>query len=300
VGLAASTLGALAALACALAWTLVTMLTRSLAGELSTFSLNVVRSGLGGAVLLLAAPVVGDLGGLGVLSAGAWVALTVSVVTAVGVGDTAFFESTKDLGLARAMTVSTSYPLMASALAVWLFGERVTPLVAAGSVVTLGGLVLIVSERASPDAPGGGPGAAGRRRGLGLALLAALAWAVSAILIRGPLERIDPLSVQAVRLPLTALLLGLTPWARGTLAGVWRLRATAGWRLAALGLLTAASAASYVVGLKYAGVTLGTVLSSTSPLFALPIGLAVFGEPVTWRAAAGAALAVAGIGLLSL
>ncbi|HLE84668.1 MAG TPA: EamA family transporter [Thermoanaerobaculia bacterium] len=40
-------------------------------------------------------------------------------------------------------------------------------------------------------------------------------------------------------------------------------------------------------------------MSSTSPLFALPIGLVAFGERVTWRAAAGAILCVAGIGILS-
>ena len=36
------------------------------------------------------------------------------VLTALGIGDTAFFESTKSLGLARAMTISTAgYPLVA-------------------------------------------------------------------------------------------------------------------------------------------------------------------------------------------
>jgi drug/metabolite transporter (DMT)-like permease len=43
-----------------------------------------------------------------------------------------------------------------------------------------------------------------------------------------------------------------------------------------------------------------TVLSSTSPLFALPIGLVVRGERVTWRATVGAALGVTGIALLTL
>jgi drug/metabolite transporter (DMT)-like permease len=74
---------------------------------------------------------------------------------------------------------------------------------------------------------------------------------------------------------------------------VWR-------RVLALGALTAVSAIGYLVGLKYAGVTLGTVLSSTSPLFALPIGRLVSAEPVTWRAAAGAVLCVAGIAVLSV
>ena len=70
--------------------------------------------------------------------------------------------------------------------------------------------------------------------------------------------------------------------------------------MAALSVLTAVSSVMFVAGLKYAGVGVATVLSSTAPLFALPIGLLAFGEPVTWRSAAGAVTCVAGIALLTL
>ena len=70
--------------------------------------------------------------------------LTVSVITAFAIGDTAFFESTKTIGLARAMTISMIYPLIASGLGVWLLGERITTSVALGTLVTLAGLALIV------------------------------------------------------------------------------------------------------------------------------------------------------------
>lgn len=291
--LAGPTLGALSALGCALAWTCLTLVARTLTPYFSTFSLNIIRSGVGGALLLLVALVAGDLGSLRQVSLVAWVYLGVTVVASVGIGDTAFFESTKHLGLARAMTISTSYPLMASLLALALFDERITPAVAAGSVVTLGGLVLLVSERA------GAGTTEGRGRGLALALVAALAWAVSSTLIKVPLREVDPLGAQAVRVPLTALLLWATPWARGTGRALWAHRRVAGPRILVLGVLTATSAVTFLAGLKYAGITLGTVLSSTSPLFALPIGLVAFGERVTWRAAAGAILCVAGIGILS-
>jgi transporter family protein len=138
-----------------------------------------------------------------------------------------------------------------------------------------------------------------RRRGLGLALLAALAWAVSAALMKPPVREIDPLTIQAVRLPGSALILWATPWARGTARTLWAKRRAVGRRVALLSALTALSAVAYLAGLKYAGVTLGTVLSSVSPLFALPIGLLALGERVTWPAATGAALTVAGIAILS-
>jgi drug/metabolite transporter (DMT)-like permease len=118
-------------------------------------------------------------------------------------------------------------------------------------------------------------------------------------MMKPPIREIEPLAIQAVRLPLSTLLLWATPWARGTARGLWAQRHTVGRRVLALSVLTALSAVAFVAGLKYASVTLGTVLSSTSPLFALPIGFLAFGERVTWRAATGAALTVAGIAILS-
>jgi drug/metabolite transporter (DMT)-like permease len=285
------------ALASALAWTLVSLLARDLTAQFPSLSLNIIRSAGGSVLLVPVALAIGDLRSLGQVTLVAWACLVVSVLAALGIGDTAFFESTKFLGLARAMTISTAgYPMLASLFALWWFGERITSGVAVGSAVTLGGLVLIVSERGleAPDHRGG------RRRGLGLAFLAALAWAVSAALMKPPVREIDPLTIQAVRLPLSTLVLWATPWARGTARALWAQRHVVGRRVLTLSVLTAVSAVAYLAGLKYAGVTLGTVLSSVSPLFALPIGFLAFGERVTWRALAGAALTVAGIAVLSL
>jgi drug/metabolite transporter (DMT)-like permease len=293
---AGPTLGVVCALASALVWTLIGVVARALAPYFGALSVNMLRSAVGGALLVLVVLASGRVGTLADVSATAWVYLAVSVLTAFAVGDTAFFESIKTIGLARAMTISMIYPLIASALGVWLLGERITPSIAAGAVVTLGGLALIVSERAPPVTAEGGPH---RGRGLGLALIAATAWGVSPVLMKPVILDIDPVSVQAVRLPFAALVLWLTPWARGTRA---RLRAhlrDTGPLLLALGALTALSAVTWVAALKYAGVTLTSVLSSTSPLFAIPIGLAVFGERVTWRAVAGTLVCLAGIGLLS-
>jgi drug/metabolite transporter (DMT)-like permease len=288
--------GVAAALVSALAWTLVSLVARDLTTQFPSFSLNIIRSAGASVILVPIALVMGDLRALGHVSLLAWICLVVSVLTALGVGDTAFFESTKFLGLARAMTISTAgYPLLASGLALWWFGERVTLAMAVGAVVALGGLVLIVSE-GETDAR---RSAEHRQRGLGLAVIAALAWAVSAALMKPPVREIDPLGIQAVRLPLSTLLLWATPWARGTARGLWAQRRVAGRRVVALSVLTALSAVAFLAGLKYASVTVGTVLSSASPLFALPIGFLAFGERVTWRAASGAALTVAGIAILS-
>ena len=288
--------GMAAALVAALAWTLVSLIARDLTARFPSLSLNIIRSAGGSVLLVPLAIVLGDLPAVGRASALAWACLVLSVLIALGIGDTAFFESTKVLGVARAMTISTAgYPVVASGLALWWFGERITLAMALGSAVTLGGLLLIVSEG---EAASLGP-TEGRRRALGLATIAALAWAVSAAMMKPPIREIEPLAIQAVRLPLSTVVLWATPWARGTARGLWAQRHIVGRRVIALSVLTALSAVAFVAGLKYSSVTLGTVLSSTSPLFALPIGFLAYGERVTWRAATGAALTVAGIAILS-
>jgi drug/metabolite transporter (DMT)-like permease len=285
-----------AALVAALAWTLVSLIARDLTARFPSLSLNIIRSAGGSVLLVPLAIVLGDLPAVGHASALAWACLVLSVLIALGIGDTAFFESTKVLGVARAMTISTAgYPVVASGLALWWFGERITLAMALGSAVTLGGLLLIVSEG---EAASLGP-TEGRRRALGLATIAALAWAVSAAMMKPPIREIEPLAIQAVRLPLSTVVLWATPWARGTARGLWAQRHIVGRRVIALSVLTALSAVAFVAGLKYSSVTLGTVLSSTSPLFALPIGFLAYGERVTWPAATGAALTVAGIAILS-
>src|SRR2546428_3949570 len=111
------------------------------------------------------------------------------------------------------MTISMTYPLGAAALAAAFLGEPVTLAVAAGALLTLGGIVLIVApwaERA-PD-----------ERfwfGVGTATLASLAWAVSVIFLKAPLRELDAVTAQAIRLPLAAAVLWTTPWARAAAGG---------------------------------------------------------------------------------
>lgn len=295
--LAASTLGAACALGSAITWTLISLIVRALSPYFSSVSINVIRSALAGGLSAGLALVWSGPEAFRAIHVPTLFYLVASCIIAFGVGDSLFFESTKAVGLARALTISMVYPLIAAVLALIVLGEPMTTRLLAGAVVTLAGLMIIVGERA--------PGAREedhrhRARGVGLALLGAAAWAVGALLVKPALRDVDPLTAQAVRLPIAAAILALTPWARGTGRDLRTHGRTAAVLLLTLGSLTAVSSAMFVTGLKYAGVGLTTVLSSTAPLFALPIGLVAFGEPITWRTSLGAALSVAGIAVLTL
>jgi len=287
-------LGALAALGAALTWAVTSLLVRSLMTELGSVAVNAVRTGAGGALLAGWVLVSGGLGALGALSAKAFLLLALSILAAIAIGDTVFFESTRTLGLGRAMTISMTYPVGAAGLAAVFLGEPITLPVAFGTLLTLGGLVLIVApwaERARDDR---------FWVGVGAATLASLAWAVAVVLLKTPLRDLDPVTVQAVRLPLAALTLAATPWARGALGGLARCSRAALFRLALLSVLTAGSAVLFVAGVKYAGVAVAAVLSSTAPMFAIPLGFFFLGERLSRAGFLGAFVTVAGIVVLRL
>jgi drug/metabolite transporter (DMT)-like permease len=70
--------------------------------------------------------------------------------------------------------------------------------------------------------------------------------------------------------------------------------------LIALAALTAISSVMYSASVKYAGVAVATVLSSTAPLFAVPLGVVFLGERLPGLAMLGALVTVAGIVVLRL
>jgi len=285
--------GALCATGSALTWALINLLVRGLSPAFNSVALNALRSTVGSVLIVAWIAAMDGLGGLTDMSARAVWLLAISVVLAVGVGDTIFFESVKWLGLVRAMTVSMVYPLFAALLAALLLGEAPTLQVSVGGLLTLAGLILTVRAKGSA-----GPVHGRFRLGLAAALVAALAWAVSVILLKPALEEVDAIRSQAIRLPLAAAMLWVTPWAWSVHRPL-REQGRAGlWRLFALGTLSTASSILFVAGVRHAGVAVATVLSSTAPIFALPLGFFFLGERVAPVAVAGIILPIIGIAIL--
>jgi uncharacterized membrane protein len=283
--------GAVCALGAALAWSVTSLLARTLMPHYGSVTINAVRSGIAGALLVACVVLTDGPGVLVAMSGTTFMVLVVSIVAAIGIGDSVFFESTRAIGLGRAMTIATTYPIGAALMAAAIYGERITTPIAVGTLLTLGGVALIVSVR---------PGARPERLwfGVGTAVLASVAWAVSTVMMKTPLHEIEPLTAQAIRLPLASALLWLTPWTRGAAAALRAGGRGPLLRIGALSLITAVSSVLFVASLKYAGVAIGSVLSATAPLFALPLGVIFLGERVSVWTVLGALVAVAGIVVL--
>lgn len=295
IALPESTLGALYSLASAFIWAVISLFVRRLSGTLNSASLNALRTLGAGALLLTWVLVTGGAESVGAIGLVTFGLLAVSIVLSGSFGDTVFFESARFLGLARAMTASMTYPMISAVLAAAVLDEPITPALLAGSVLTLGGLALIVGARPSePDRPG--------HFWLGLAAAqgASVSWAVGVILLKVPLDTVDATTAQAVRLPLAGLALFATPWVWGSLGTVRAAGPPLLGMLAILAVLTVASSVLFVAGVKYAGVGVGTVLSSTAPMFAIPLGTLFLGERITGTAALGTVITVAGVAVLNL
>ncbi|HXH82512.1 MAG TPA: EamA family transporter, partial [Candidatus Tectomicrobia bacterium] len=149
--LSESTLGALLALGAALTWAVTSLLVRPMLARQSAVAINAARTTAGGGLLALWVLLAGDGAEFAALSGPGLVLLVGSIVVAIGIGDTVFFESTRTIGLARAMTISMTYPVGAALLAAATVGEPITPGIAAGTLLTLGGLVLIVGARGTDE-----------------------------------------------------------------------------------------------------------------------------------------------------
>ena len=293
--LSTSGFGAAYALGSAFMWALTSLLVRQLGVRWSMMTINAVRVSASG-LLLLALSFAGTARAeIMAMSMTTFVLIASSTVIAAGIGDSIFFECVRILGLGRAMTLASSYPLLAAGFAAFLLGERITLRAMTGAVLTLIGLVLILGVRSAHGDP--------RRaqwRGVVGALVVAMLWALSAILMKPAMRDLSPLTAQGIRLPIVALFLWAMPWAR---AGWPSLRASGRSVVAPLVMLSALTAVSslmWVAGLKYSNVMVATVLSSTSPMFALVLGAFFLGERLTPFAVVGALLTVAGIVVLKV
>lgn len=291
--LSAPVFGALCALGSALAWAVIGLIVRTLAPHLSSVTINAVRSLASAALLIGWVLATAGLAAITSMSMEVIALLALSIIVASAIGDTVFFESTRALGLARAMTVAMVYPLLSAVLAALLLGEPLTPPVLIGAVITLLGVGVIVTAR---DTEGT---ASGRFRfGVGTALVAALAWAISVILLKAPLSQVDPVTAQAVRLPVAGLVLLAGPWGWGSPGELRRHGRPLLGRLLLVSAITLASSVLFVAGIKHAGVTVTAVLSSTAPMFALPLGALFLGERPGARSIVGTAITVLGIAVL--
>lgn len=295
--------GEAAALGSAFLWALSNILMGSQAGRVPTVVISALR-GLFGAVFLAAVAAVMYVGGRTALpTLPAALGLAGSGVLGFGIGDTLYIGSLHRVGVSRAFPISMAvYPLVTIVLAVLWLDETVTALMLAGTVLTLGGVWLIVSGGRAPGKQG--EPVLGRRDlvlGLSFVAVASVLWAFASVWLRAAAHGVEPVMAQAIRIPVAGLATAML-----ALAGGHTLSPLGYGRRSVIALLltgivgTAVGSLLFFIGLQRAGAAPAAVLSSSAPLFAMPMAALLLGERITPRVAAGTALSIAGIWLVVL
>lgn len=287
-------LGEFFALLSALAWATVGVVMAFLVRGINPIAITAARLLLGALFLSPVVVVMALGGGLGPLPVGSLALLVASGVVSLGIGDSLYVTSLPYIGVSRAHPISIAlFPLFTFVLAATLLGEAITLSTLAGSFLIVTGIVTVVlSGKAVRQATGVvGKG----RRGVVLVVVAAALWAVGFAFLKLGMSGVNPVAAGYVRLMAGGLFLaGLLLWRRPRLGLRWRAgRQWAG--LVWIGLMTGFSTGILVVlAVEYAGVAKVSVLTSTSPLFVLPLAFLFLGERLTWRTVVGTLLALAG------
>ena len=287
-------IGEYLALLSALAWATVGVVMAFLVRSMDPFTIVAVRLMLGSLFLspIVLTMIVG--GGLGPLPAGAVALLVASGVVSLGIGDSLYVASLPHIGVSRAHPISiTLFPLFTFTIAATWLGEVITPSTLAGSALIIVGVILVMlSGRAKLRYPG--PTSRGSR-GMLLVLVAAALWAAGFGFLKLAVFDVDPVTAGYVRLLSGGLFLMGLMFFRKRPLGIQHRPGRQWAGLVWIGLMTAFSTGLLVVmAVKYAGAAKVSVLTSTSPLFALPLAFLFLGERINWRTGLGTVLAITG------
>lgn len=295
-------MGELASLSASALWAIASVLFAQLGREkISPLALNLLKCALALAMLWLTMLWRDGHTWPWALGTPELVALAISGVIGLTIGDTAFFGALTRLGARRTLLMMTLAP-PATAVMAWPFlGEPITLKMLAGMALTMGGIAWVIRERTGEEEPD----AHARREellGLALVLVAVLCQAGGNVLTKFGGEHISSLSTSVVRLAFGVLGLGVVVGGLGRARQV--VAPLSNGRQVAL-LIVATFLGTYlgiwllVTGLQYADAGVAATLSSTSPIFVLPIAAFFLGERLTTRSMLGACVAVAGVALLS-
>ena len=227
-------------------------------------------------------------------------------------GDSFGFKALVMIGPRLTTLLYATTPIWTTIVA-WVFlGERLTALDVLGIVITVSGIVWVVTERrfaqASPNGPvSGHPDAGSYFTGILLGLGAALGQAVGLVLAKeGMLHAggtVEPIEASAVRMGIA-------------LIGIWTLSGIRGQIPATLAALRHGRAMAFSFGGAFFGPFLGvwmsllavahleagvaSTLNSMTPVMILPFLIIYYKERPTLRAWLGAIVAVGGVALLFL
>ncbi len=288
--------GEVAALAAALIWAIAAAIFTMLGKSVSALILNLMKGIIAIGFILVTLFLRQDF--MPDTNLTAIALLMLSGAIGIGLGDTAYFESLNCLGARRGLLLESLAPPIAALIA-WVFLDESLSINAwLGIGLTVLGVAWVVIER-TPDIP---DFQTRPRPGILFGLIAAASQASGAVLSRGALvgSNISPLWSMLIRIVAGVLVLLVLVTVRRQTTEFWNLRRSP--RLLGIITLTAFFSTYLAIwlqqtALKFTAAGIAQALGATSPLFVIPIAIAM-GDRVSPRAVLGVLVAIAGVWLL--
>jgi drug/metabolite transporter (DMT)-like permease len=287
-------MGELAALGAAFVWALSSTIWQRVGQQIPAVVLNLLKGAIALFMLLSTVLILGK--SLPAINPSILAMLLVSGALGIGLGDTAWFVVLKYLGARRSLLLETLSPPLTALFGLIFLQEKLSVVACTGIFLTICGVAWVIAERTAETV------LPSKQiwQGLGISLLGQTSHAAGAILSRAAFTQIDidPLWTASLRLSggMAVMLFFLNRTNTASLKQLKSPKILAATVIAAF-LGTYLGIFLQQISLKYAPAGIAQALSSTSPLFVLPLAV-MAREKVSLRAVLGVAGAIAGIVLL--
>lgn len=311
-------MGEAAALLSALTWSATSVAMARLALHTPPLVLSALRLAAGSILLFVVLLLSGQASDVANAPATAIWAMVGSGLLAYAIGDTLYIYALTKVGVQRGFTLSETLFISLTVLGgIVLLDEPFGGLQLVGGVLVGIGVMTIVRGREAMagggpapgteiamdervPAPASNPARSRTRQGYLLILVVGVAWAAATLWLAGGRENLSSLAAASLRTPAGAA--GLLAFAAITRPrelvepfGDWRHIGA----ISAVGVLgTALGSLMYVFAVGEAGAARTTILSSVSPLMALPLAVIFLREPLRRMTVVGTLVCVVGIVLV--
>ena len=285
----------LGGLGCAPLWAISTIMLKSQTEKADALQINALRNLFALVFVIAIVPIFGKVDQLSSLSFSSIFYLLLAAVVGIVFGDTFYIKGLGIIGVSKALPMSIIYPIFILPFSATIVGESLSFLNIAGVFITVAGLCLITVRKHVPKS-----GLEVTRKqywkGIFLVLAASLCWAAGTITLNFAMVNLDPIIAGAIRIPFIVLVLFVMIYLRKGDAKVgnhsfssWVIFGLAGILGIGLGGLL------FMIGVKYAGPAKTAILSSTAPLFGMPLSILILREKITLKMVFGTILCVIGI-----
>lgn len=292
--------GEFSALSCAFVWAGSNLVLQTQSQKIPLLLMSVTRCATGTLLFWVLLPFDDPLTAFRQVPAHEWGAVFGSMLVGVCIGDTIFLLAIKEIGASHASAVGSIQPLTTLFFEWLLLRSPISWSLFIGSCFVVLGVICLSRAPARNLVASRMPQTEKRFRiGIPLALLTALLWGLSTVLLKAGLTSLTPIQVNSVRLPFVTVIL-YTTWA---LSGrkTDKLRKSSLLLIASSGLFSMGlGSLLYLIALAKIGPSKTSALISTSPVFSLIMALVILKEKISLRLALGVGLCVAGVWWVSI